>query len=366
MSDFYTKTLAVFAFVLTVLSGVLLTTIHPAKQITPAFYYWKTQGYFSPYNADSFYAKYIHEYGIKKVYIKMLDVDYVKQIGIVPISRIELPAYSSIDALFANNTYIPDSMIKGEVVPVVFITNSVMKHLAEIDIPDLATKILQQLLRLQTHTVLPIREIQFDCDWSASTREKYFKFLSHTQQLAKGYTLSATIRLHQFKHRKQTGIPPVQRGMLMLYNLNNATKISVSNSIFNTADAQAYIRNSKAYPLPLDLALPIFSWGLLFEGNQFIQVMNDIDLNDARKLSFAKEIGGNKFYITTDTLYHHVYLQHGQTLKIEQIRETELLKILQVAHEIPLQQNITIALFDLNPYDLQRIRHESVEMLFSW
>lgn len=44
-----------------------------------------------------------------------------------------------------------------------------------------------------------VKEIQIDCDWTASTQEAYFEFLHYLKEKAKDkqIQLSATIRLHQ-------------------------------------------------------------------------------------------------------------------------------------------------------------------------
>ena len=61
-----------------------------------------------------------------------------------------------------------------------------------------------------------VKEIQIDCDWTASTQEAYFEFLHYLKEKAKDkqIQLSATIRLHQLSMTP----PPVDRGILMMYN----------------------------------------------------------------------------------------------------------------------------------------------------
>ena len=133
----------------------------------------------------------------------------------------------------------------------------------------LSEKIMSQIMRLwPTVSNTAIHEIQFDCDWTQSTKEKYFKFLRHFRQLQNDPTfqLSATIRLHQIKFANQTGVPPVNRGMLMFYNMADLESIKTPNSILDLEVAHQYIDSQTTYELPLDFALPIFSLGCPVSG----------------------------------------------------------------------------------------------------
>ena len=70
--------------------------------------------------------------------------------------------------------------------------------------------------------------------------------------------LSATIRLHQLKFIGESGIPPVDKGLLMCYNMGDLHRLRISNSILETAELKKYIKQLSVYPLKLDVAfLPV-------------------------------------------------------------------------------------------------------------
>ena len=48
--------------------------------------------------------------------------------------------------------------------------------------------------------------------------------------------MSATIRLHQVKYRADTGVPPVDRGMLMAYNLLPPDQAGERSSILDNRE----------------------------------------------------------------------------------------------------------------------------------
>jgi hypothetical protein len=63
------------------------------------------------------------------------------------------------------------------------------------------------------------KKIQIDCDWSQGTKHNYFQFLKQFKALDTTLQLSCTIRLHQVKYPTITGIPPVDEGTIMYYNM---------------------------------------------------------------------------------------------------------------------------------------------------
>src|SRR5690606_39202367 len=157
-----------------------------------------------------------------------------------------------------------------EVVPCVYLTNRAMAFLPDTACASLAMHVFEKVRLLAGKLDNPIREIQMDCDWSEETREKYFAFLLALKEKCRidGWQLSATIRLHQIKYREKTGVPPVDYGMLMFYNMGEMSSPSEENSILNLNTAEKYLGRLEEYPLELDLALPIFSWAVQFRNNQ--------------------------------------------------------------------------------------------------
>ncbi len=76
------------------------------------------------------------------------------------------------------------------------------------------------------------RALQIDCDWTTKTAPKYFYFLQQIREKLDAHEdggtfaslamLSATIRLHQVKYPEKSGMPPVDKGVLMFYNMGES------------------------------------------------------------------------------------------------------------------------------------------------
>lgn len=217
------------------------------------------------------------------------------------------------------------------------------------------------------------REIQFDCDWTASTRDAFFLFLKKMKQrLPENTQLSATIRLHQYKFPDKTGVPPVERGMLMFYNTGDIDNPDAGNSIFRPEDVRKYLTGApKDYPLPLDLALPVFSWALVFRDGELWKIIPEVpesELNDAARfvkmqistasLSFQTPT----FIIQKGTFLSGHYLRPGDLLKVEKVTPDLLCEAARFAAQADLADNASVAFFHL---DSAIVRRYPVQLLDS-
>lgn len=227
-------------------------------------------------------------------------------------------------------------MVSGvEIIPTVFITNRTLVNIKEEDLADLAQKIGQKLIgQLADFPNCILKEIQFDCDWSKSTRQKYFSLLNLLKRelMTVDIQLSVTIRLHQIKYATETGIPPVERGMLMYYNMGKVQEQTTENSILDNQIGQQYLANLKKYPLPLDLALPLFKWGVLFRDNKMIKLLNqqkEAELADSKRF---RKVDENHWEVIKSTYLDGVYLYENDEIRLEQVKMKELRAAADLLH----------------------------------
>ncbi|MBL7776150.1 MAG: hypothetical protein JNK89_09120 [Saprospiraceae bacterium] len=179
-------------------------------------------------------------------------------------------------------------MAGRRLIPCVFITNHVFQQISEPELEALVQNTARALSNVGAQfPTADFKEYQFDCDWTAGTRAAFFRFLKKIRPLLPpGCRISATIRLHQYKFPDRTGLPPVDRGMLMLYNTGDIDDPLGGNSIFQAADAEKYLNGAPAnFPLPLDLALPIFSWALVYRDGALWKIIPEPDLTELQDTS---------------------------------------------------------------------------------
>jgi hypothetical protein len=270
--------------------------------VTRSFYYWKTTFNLSPGEEKT-----LSSLNIRKLYIRFFDVNLAESSAeAIPEGKIHFV------------THVPPEL---EVVPVVYIVNRTLLKIPAADCDTLALKILHQVQSIASSNHLSFHELQIDCDWTGQTRTKYFSMLSILRAELKksNIILSATIRLHQVKYANLTGIPPVNRGMLMYYNMGRIDVSSGRNSIYNHEDALKYVAHVKEYPLPLDVALPMFSWAIQTRQGKIIALLDDLTaLNFENNTNFIKS-GYGQYVVGSSFFLRGFYFMKNDVVKIEQV-----------------------------------------------
>jgi hypothetical protein len=220
----------------------------------PSVYYWRTT-----LTLDSAERAFLSEHGVGRMYVRYFDV-VMRDGQLMPNATLQ----------FAET--IPDGI---EVVPTVFIVENCLRH----NLDSVAQLLVDRVVQMnETNNLPPARELQIDCDWTQRSQEVYYQFLRHVRQLLKehGMRLSATIRLHQLAMTP----PPVDEGVLMVYNTGDATRGGDHNPILDYRDVEPYLRYVADYDLPLCAAYPVFGWQLLFQGSEFKAILRDENLGD--------------------------------------------------------------------------------------
>jgi hypothetical protein len=221
-----------------------------------AFYYWKAEG--MPSAAET---AFLDRLRVVRLYLRLFDLDAGGQ----PQAALVLKK-DSMDALTESG--------RRQIVPVVYVVPEALRKLDGNALRALGERTAAETMaRCRAAGIAPA-EVQMDYDWTAGTRENYFRFLEGVRgglAAAGGrIVLSATVRLHQVRDRESAGIPPVDRGLLMAYNLSVPADPAVRNSILDGKALEPYLSGLPKYPLVLDLALPCFSWIVHFEGKRVL------------------------------------------------------------------------------------------------
>ena len=310
----------------------LTSCVQPKPSVS--FYYWKTVFDLSPEERAVLKANHV-----TRLYVRYFDVE-LSEGKATPRSPIK----------FASR---PDGW---ETVPVIYVKNEVMLS-NTLDVADLATKVMTLVNAINAHeSMVAASEIQVDCDWSLDSKETYFKFIA-ALKAAGVKTISATIRLHQVKYVKTTGMPPVDRGVLMFYNMGHIAADS-SNSIYERATAARYTQALHQYPLKLDVALPIFSWGLHIRGNKVIGLLNKVDDNVFLRDPNFKMKAAPFFEVTHNVLKLDHYFEQGDRIKIETVTTTDLSEMASdLSGDLPGRPG-EIIFYDLDNFNLKHYRHE--------
>ena len=206
----------------------------PVKDPAPAVYYWRTV-----LKLDSAERQFLAWHDIRKMYVRFFDV----------VLRDGRP--------MPNATLRFDDTIPAgiEVIPTIFVMENCLRHGIDSVAPLLVNRVLQMC---ETCDVTGVRQVQIDCDWTATSQQSYFDFLKQVRSLLaeRGIGLSVTIRLHQLRMTP----PPADEGVLMVYNTGDVRRRNGRNPILDPRDVQPYLRYLSGYSLPLAAAYPVFLW----------------------------------------------------------------------------------------------------------
>ena len=121
-----------------------------------------------------------------------------------------------------------------------------------------------------------------------------------------------------------TGVPPVQRGVLMYYNMSDLDDFKTRNYVLDLEVGRRYHKNFDLYPLPLDLGLPLYRQARVFRYGNLVGLIGTDDLNyDLMELRHFNE---QKIYSVTEGHYAGGrFLYPGDQLKIDLVQFEDLL-----------------------------------------
>ncbi|MGV3561403.1 hypothetical protein [Larkinella arboricola] len=313
------------------------------KQLTPAFYYWQTT--YQPAPSDLQLLRQLH---IQKLYVRYFDVDWD------PATQSPLP---KAVVRFAHK---PAGLT---VVPVVFITNQTLLRCPTSAVPALAENIFRKISQLSQQNGIIFQELQLDCDWTARSRDRYFQLLREVKNRFRG-TVSATIRLHQIKYADQTGIPPVDRGMLMVYNMADWKQPETRNSIFDLAVAGRYLDQLEHYSLPLDVVFPLFRWTVVYRNNRFLTLLNNVDQTTLTAFPALQPKGENRFVAVRDTTALGLSIRWGDIFRTEACQPDDLMSAKELVLSKNSNQKLTFALYHLDSTVLSPYSHAFLQSLY--
>ena len=171
--------------------------------------------------------------------------------------------------------------------------------------------------------------------------------------------MSATIRLHQIKYLKSTGVPDVDYGVLMYYNMGHITAEDLSNSIYDRETAQKYLSSLKHYPLKLEVALPLFSWGIHSREGRVIGLLNQWTETTMDSTQF-KNLRDRKYVATDNFITKGNFFRKGDLVKIEAVDPMEIREMVDdLANNIAAKPQ-TIIFYDLDEQHLTRYNDEDL------
>jgi len=242
-----------------------------------AVYYWRTE-----WRLDSLERSFLSRYDVRRVFCRYFDVVIDDTDDSEPHPNATISFVDSV----------PSDL---EIIPTVYITEACMHRRHE----GLAEKVVRRLVQMnETHDVVGVKEIQMDCDYTVQSRQLYYDFLADVRRIAAdhGLRLSTTIRLHQLS----MPVPPVDYGVLMIYNTGDPRRFEERNPILDLRDVQPYLHYLDDYQLPLAAAYPVYEWVRTISG---VHITHEVEADEILNVKSAVEA-------ERDDLRHTILLYH--------------------------------------------------------
>ena len=227
-----------------------------------AVYFWRTD-----LHLDTTERAFLKKHHINKVYCRYFDV-VMNDDGTEP----------KPNATIAFTDTLPAGI---ELIPTVYITEDCMHKPHK----DLAEKLVKRIMQMnETNHIGNVHEIQIDCDYTSKSRATYYQFLEtiKSQLSTIHYQLSTTIRLHQLS----MPVPPVDYGVLMVYNTGDPRKWQERNPILDYRDVYPYLNKLAQYQLPLAAAYPVYQW---IRNIQNVRIEHTVEAAELLKVKKALE-----------------------------------------------------------------------------
>ena len=255
-------------------------------------YYWRTD-----LHLDSTERAFLKQHHINKVYCRYFDV-VMSDDGTEP----------KPNATIAFTDTLPAGI---ELIPTVYITEDCMHKPHK----DLAEKLVKRIMQMnETNHIGNVHEIQIDCDYTSKSRATYYQFLEtiKSQLSTIHYQLSTTIRLHQLS----MPVPPVDYGVLMVYNTGDPRKWQERNPILDYRDVYPYLNKLAQYQLPLAAAYPVYQW---IRNIQNVRIEHTVEA--AELLKVKKALEKERPSLSKDVITYHLETDNINRYKTETYEE---------------------------------------------
>jgi hypothetical protein len=312
-----------------------------------AFYHWQTKLELGDKEQEV-----LKELNVEYLYVKYFDLIWNYELQQPqPVAKVINPNSASVPA---------------EIVPVVFVTTESLSPLNDADIDDLARRMCKLIEQLHQHHSNTAPEwIQIDCDWTPSTRDQYFRLLEKMKSYPGfAYTKwSATIRLHQFRYPQETGVPPVNRGLLMFYNMGDIKDPNATHSIYDKEMASSYLDEIGKYPIPLDAGIALYSWGLYFHEGTLQHIFYPLTANEINGSLFAK-VQDNRYSVRMDGYFRSHFVNKGDQLRLETMTPEKSLESARQLAKVLQDDSISVILYHLDSSILQAYTHEDLTAIY--
>jgi hypothetical protein len=162
--------------------------------------------------------------------------------------------------------------------------------------------------------------------------------------------------------------PPVDYGVLMVYNTGNISQPPNRNPVLSSKHAEPYLKSLKDYDLPLCAAYPNFSYQLLYKDNKLRAILYAEDVADSTKF---RQISDNEYESIASRLIVNnpepgtslTQIKHGDKLLIYKAEYNEISTIKRTIDSLRPTMSAQSIIYDINSRNINNLTIEQYEKI---
>jgi hypothetical protein len=119
--------------------------------------------------------------------------------------------------------------------------------------------------------------------------------------------------------------------------------------------AEPYFTNAKPYPLPLDIALPAFSWGAQFRQGKFMGILHEEELANALENGILTGERYGSMQVTREDDEQMPELHLGDVVRVERMTADVIAEVVELARSAVNSDTMAVAFFELGANTFQQL-----------
>jgi len=151
----------------------------------------------------------------------------------------------------------------------------------------------------------------------------------------------------------------------MCYNAGDIRDVKTKNSIFDKKEIMSYLKGSE-YPIPLDYALPVFEWALLFREGKLKSILSSSILQEHQQQ--VLQIDDDHLEVVEDfvsgSTVNSILIRKGDEIRLEDPDMDDVNEVSAWLAQHKNNNEAVLTLYHLNDYDLKKHSKE-IEAIFN-
>jgi hypothetical protein len=129
--------------------------------------------------------------------------------------------------------------------------------------------------------------------------------------------------------------------------------------------AERYLKSLKRYPLHLDFAFPIYSWGVHIRNNKVIGLRSKMNSIALEKDSNFEKTSPFFFRVKHSNYKNGVFYEENDLLKIEEIKPKDLKEMAEDLQDHLVEKPNEIIFYDLDEFNLNNYEKNTFKQIIS-